>query len=74
MSDEQNFYGSQEAGEQLGLKKPALRAWLTRHPEYRPKRRISGDDLLWTREDIERVRQRGDRKRHQPDKQQEQIH
>ena len=57
MSDEQNFYGSQEAGEQLGLKKPALRAWLTRHPEYRPKRRISGDDLLWTREDIERVRQ-----------------
>ena len=57
MSDERNFYGSQEAGEQLGLKKPALRQWLMRHTEYRPTRRISGDDLLWTREDIERVRQ-----------------
>ena len=57
MDNEPNVYGTREAGEQLGLQITALRMWLQRHPEYRPKRRISGDDLLWSAEDIERVRQ-----------------
>ena len=57
MTDERNFYGSTEAAELLGLNLNALQAWLSRHPEYRPARRFSGDDLLWTVEDIDRVRE-----------------
>jgi hypothetical protein len=57
MTYEVNFYGSTEVAQQLGIELNALQAWLHRHPEYRPQRRFSGDDLLWTPEDIDRVRQ-----------------
>lgn len=57
MSDDLEFYGTAEAAQQLNIKHNTLQAWLSRHPEYRPSRRISGDDLLWLPEDIERVRQ-----------------
>lgn len=51
-----NIYGSRQAAEQIGITLNNLQMWLTRHPEYRPTQRISGDDLLWMPEDIERVR------------------
>ena len=33
----------------------ALRSYLHRYPDLRPAWRISGDDLLWMPEDVERV-------------------
>ena len=57
MSYERNFYGTPEAAEQLCIEANALKVWLSRHPEYRPTQRFSGDDLLWLPEDIERVRE-----------------
>ena len=57
MSYERNFYGTLEAAEQLCIEANALKVWLSRHPEYRPQRRFSGDDLLWLPEDIDRVRE-----------------
>lgn len=57
MIDEHNVYGTPEAAQQLGIKTNTLQAWIYRNPEFRPTRRFSGDDLLWTVEDIDRVRQ-----------------
>lgn len=57
MTDGSDFYGSREVAQQLDMQLNALQAWLYRHPEYRPMRRISGDDLLWSAEDIARVRE-----------------
>lgn len=57
MIDERSFYGTPEAAQLLGLETNTLQMWVHRHPEYRPQRRFSGDDLLWTAEDIEKVRQ-----------------
>lgn len=56
MTDERDFFGSREAAQQLEMGLNALQAWLYRHPEFRPTSRISGDDLLWTSADIERVK------------------
>ncbi len=52
-----NIYGSRQAAEQIGITLNNLQMWLARHPEYRPKQRISGDDLLWLPQDIERVKE-----------------
>lgn len=52
-----NAYDSRHAATQIGITLTNLQVWLARHPEYRPQRRISGDDLLWTDEDIERVKE-----------------
>lgn len=57
MIDERSFYGTPEAAQLLGLETNTLQMWVHRHPEYRPARRFSGDDLLWTAEDIQRVRE-----------------
>lgn len=57
MNNERSFYGTTEAAEQLGIGFSALQMWLSRHPEYRPVRRFSGDDLLWLPDDIDRVRE-----------------
>jgi hypothetical protein len=56
MIHERNFYGTPEAAQQLGMGLHALQVWVWRHPEYRPSGRIS-DDMLWTVEDIQRVRE-----------------
>ncbi len=57
MSDDLNVYDTPGVARALALKPNTLIAWLSRNPEYKPKRRISGDDLLWTPEDIERVKE-----------------
>lgn len=51
------IYDSRQVATQIGITLSALQVWLMRHPDHRPQRRISGDDLLWTAEDVERVRQ-----------------
>lgn len=56
MIDDIKIYGTPEAAQQLGIALNTLQVWIHRNPEYRPKRRFSGDDLLWTVEDIERVK------------------
>lgn len=57
MGNEVNVFDSRQVATQLEMSLDALQMWLSRNPEYRPKRRFSGDDLLWTAEDIERVRE-----------------
>lgn len=57
MTDKLQVYGSAQAAAQIGITLDNLQVWLRRHPEYRPANRISGDDLLWTPEDIEKVKQ-----------------
>lgn len=49
--------GSKEAAQQLGISHSALKSYLYRYPHLRPATRFSGDDLLWSDEDIERLRQ-----------------
>ena len=56
MANKRSFYGSREVAESLGIRLVTLQMWLSRNPEYRPRQRISGDDLLWSEEDIERVK------------------
>ncbi len=63
MSNERNFFGTPEVAQQLGIGLKALQMWLSRHPEYRPTLRISGDDLLWSIEEIERVKEARNKKR-----------
>lgn len=55
------IYDSRQAAAQIGITLTNLQVWLMRHPEYRPQRRISGDDLLWLPEDVERVKQARER-------------
>ena len=57
MINEVKVYDSNQVAQELGTSYNALHMWLSRHPEYRPVRRFSGDDLLWTVEDVDRVRQ-----------------
>lgn len=57
MLNEVQVFGSNQVAQELGTSYHALLMWLNRHPEYRPVGRFSGDDLLWTVEDIEKVRQ-----------------
>lgn len=48
---------SQVAG-LLGISRPSLITFLSRHPEVRPEKRIQpSGDLLWTDEDIERLKE-----------------
>lgn len=49
-------YTTPQVAEQLGITPEALGNWLKRNPDYRPTRRI-GFNLLWTAEEIDRVRQ-----------------
>ncbi len=56
MIHERDFYGSAEAAQKLGIELHSLQVWIHRHPEYRPNRRINKDDLIWSVEDIERVK------------------
>lgn len=56
MVNKRNFFGTPEAAQQLGMGLKALQVWVWRHPAYRPSERIS-DDMLWSAEDIDRVRQ-----------------
>ena len=44
-----------DAADILKMTPAALRTYLYRYPDLRPGRRISGDDLLWSPEDVERV-------------------
>lgn len=44
-----------DAAAMLGITPENLRVYLYRNPDLRPGRRISGDDLLWSPEDVERV-------------------
>lgn len=56
MSNVRDFYGTPEVADQIGINLKALQMWLSRNPDFRPMRRFSGDDLLWTPEEIERVK------------------
>lgn len=57
MSDKRDFFGTAEAAKRLGIKHNTLTAWLTRNPLYRPETRFNTDDLLWTSEDVQRVKE-----------------
>ena len=63
MFDVNGIYDSKQAAQELDTNRDALLKWLSRTPEYRPKRRFSGDDMLWTSEDIERVKEARQKRR-----------
>lgn len=44
-----------EAAQRLGMTYDAILAWLYRHPEYRPTKKV-GRNVIWTEDEIEAVR------------------
>jgi hypothetical protein len=61
--NEPNIITSADAARMLGMSTGALTMYLSRYPDLRPARRISGDDLLWTPGEVERVSERRASKR-----------